>query len=447
VARLQSLGRLALVPVLVASAIAPAAAAVVESTSAPYPGTSYTVYSEGSIPARLHVVEVDLTSSEITLHATTEENRGATASGYSAQSGAQIVINGDYFSPLDFTPAGLAMGNAEVWSDSADDGFSGFVSFELTGVRTYVTISPPEEVVDAAELDEATQGVVGGRPMLVRAGVAVTTFNCTDVVAMSCERAPRTAVALSENGATLWLVVVDGWQSGSLGMTAAELAQFLDDELGAYEALMLDGGAASTLVIAAEGGLVSSPSDTVERVVANHLGVHYGQLTPGQMIGLIRERDITDETANIVGATVELDDGQVDVSAADGRYNFSSVTPRYACATASMAGYHPTTSCRQVVAGQLTWNSMALFPNSDFIDASPGAPDARPPDAAGPPPDAGPPPSDAPANLADAGNPGVNGDCVCSVPGPNRQPWPNPGMAFTVLLAGFLLRCGPRRRR
>ncbi len=419
---------------------------MVESTSNPYPGVEYTVYSEASIPARIHVVAVDLTSSEISLHATTEENRGATASGYSSQSGAQVVINGDYFSPLDFTPDGLAMGDAQLWTGSADDAFSGFIRFDRTGVRTYATISPPEEVVDAAELDEATQGVVGGRPMLVRAGVAVTTFNCTDVVAMSCERAPRTAVALSENGATLWLVVVDGWQSGSEGMTAAELAGFIDG-MGAHQALMLDGGAASTLVIAAEGGLVSSPSDTVERVVANHLGVHYGALDPGQMIGLIRERDITDDTADIEGATVELDDGQVDVTGADGRYSFPSVTPRYACATASKAGYHSTTACRQVVAGELTWNSMALFPNSDFVDAAPGAPDARPPDAAGPVADAAPPPPDAPESFVDAGNGGINGDCVCSAPGREGQSWPNPGAALILLVAGFLLRCRPRRRR
>lgn len=439
-------GRLASALVIVASASAPAGAAVVESSSEPYPGTVYTVYQEASIPARIHVLEVDLTSSEISLHATEEANRGATASGYSAQSGAQMVINGDYFSPLDFSTAGLAMGNAAIWSDSADDGFSGFVRFDRTGVRTYVSISPPEDVVAADDLEVGTQGVVGGRPMLVRAGVAVTTFNCTDTVAMSCERAPRTAVALSENGATLWLVVVDGWQAGSLGMTAAELATFLDG-IGAYEALMLDGGAASTLVIAAEGGLVSSPSDTVERVVANHLGVHYGALPAGQMIGLVRERDITDDTADIEGATVELDDGQVDVTGADGRYSFATVTPRYACATASKAGYRPETRCRQVVAGELTWNSIPLFPYSDFIDAAPGTPDASPPDATAPVSDASPPPPDAPADPPDAGTGGINGDCVCSIRGPERRSWPGLGLAVIVFLAGFLLRCGGRRRR
>ena len=65
-------------------------------------------------------------------------------------------------------------------------------------------------------------------------------------------------------------------------MTGAELASFLAD-LGAYDALMFDGGAAAELYIASEGGVVSAPSDGVERVVANHLGVHHGTLPPGQL--------------------------------------------------------------------------------------------------------------------------------------------------------------------
>ena len=64
---LQSFGHLAALLAVCASALSPAQAADVESTSHPYAGTTYTVYVEASIPARIHVLEVDLTSSEISL--------------------------------------------------------------------------------------------------------------------------------------------------------------------------------------------------------------------------------------------------------------------------------------------------------------------------------------------------------------------------------------------
>ena len=412
-------------------------AAEVVATSAPYPGVTHVRYLEAGIPARLYVVVVDLTNAELTLFATTEGARGRTPSSYAAGAGTQIVINGDYYSPIDFATAGLAMGEAALWTGTTDDATSGFVRFDKNDNANHVAISPPEQVVDPAALAEGTQGVVGGRPMLVRAGVAVTVFDCNDAVAMACTRAPRTAVAVSEDGATLWLVVVDGWQAASHGMTAAELAGFLDG-LGAHDALMLDGGAASALYIAAEGGVVSAPSDGVERVVANHLALHHGPLPPGQLIGRIRERDIY-EGADIEGATVTLDSGETDVTGADGLYSFSNQPPRYVCATAAKAGYRPETRCKQVTSGELVYNSIPLYPYSDFVDAAPGAPDASVADAAPPPPDAGPPPPDA-AGGADAGHVDVDGDCACRTGGHG----PRPGPLWLVLALVVWLRLAPR---
>ncbi len=131
--------------------------------------------------------------------------------------------------------------------------------------------------------------------------MALSSFDCADTLAMPCQRAPRTAVAVDDTGNTLMLVVVDGWQIDSLGMTAAELGSMLAG-IGAHDALMLDGGGSSVLYIAGEGGIVSSPSDGVERVVANHLGVRFGALAKGQLVGFVRERDIFDDTKDLLGA-------------------------------------------------------------------------------------------------------------------------------------------------
>jgi exopolysaccharide biosynthesis protein len=75
-------------------------------------------------------------------------------------------------------------------------------------------------------------------------------------------------VAVREDGIVL-LVVVDGRQEGySVGMSLPELTDLLL-ELGARDALNLDGGGSTTLVT--ERGIINRPSDPEERPVANVL--------------------------------------------------------------------------------------------------------------------------------------------------------------------------------
>ncbi len=83
------------------------------------------------------------------------------------------------------------------------------------------------------------------------------------------ERHPRTAAGFSADSTTLYLVVVDGRQFElSRGMTLTELADFMI-EIGVHNAVNLDGGGSSTMVVADE--LVNSPADGSERPVANSL--------------------------------------------------------------------------------------------------------------------------------------------------------------------------------
>ena len=414
-------------------------AALLESTTTPYPGVTHEVYVEDSIPARIHVVVIDLSSQEIHPLATEPADRGLTVSEFAAPGGpggaarAHIAVNGDYFPAVSFQPAGLAMGGGTVWTDSADDDRAGFFRFDRNSDLNGADFSPPGAVVAAADLPVGTLGVVSGRPMIVQAGAALGSFDCGDLVAMPCERAPRTAVALSADARTMWLVVVDGWQEGSVGMTAAELGSFLR-ERGAADALLLDGGGSSALYIHDEGGLVSAPSDGIDRAVANHMGIVFGALAPGEMLGLLRECSVDNEGAEIEGALVQLDDGQTRTTAADGRYDFANMTPRWACITASKAGYVTKTQCRQVMAGVVTFNSMAMAPESGcpMADAGP-RPDAAPrPDAGGP----GAPDSGAPDDRDGGTGGGGVTTCGCRVPaGPARDPrWPLALCALALIL-------------
>jgi MYXO-CTERM domain-containing protein len=397
------------------------------STSTPYPGVSYRLYASSEPLARVHVVVADLSSSALDLVATREADRGRTVSAQAAATGTQVVINGGLFDPVGFTPSGLAAGDGETWSQSADDAQSGFVSFYRDAERTQVTVSPPEAVVD--QLGAEVQGAIAGRPMLVRAGQPVASVACSDLESMPCMAAPRTAIGRSEDGNTLYLVVVDGWQSASAGMTAVQLASFLA-ELGAYDALMLDGGSASTLFIASEGGLVSSPSDGVERPVANHLALRYGQLPPGHLLGVVKERSVQ-TGATIPGAQVSLDDGQTVTYSGTGLWSFE-VAPRWACVTATAAGYHPASNCRQVGSTEDVYASIALYPDSDFVDAGPTVDAAD----AGEPADAAPAPPD--AELADAGSPAfTDGDGGCATA--TGAPW-------WLALVGLAIAATARRR-
>lgn len=92
-------------------------------------------------------------------------------------------------------------------------------------------------------------------------------------------RHPRTAVGISRNGRYLILMTIDGRQAGySEGTTTAETAEWIR-KLGAYNALNLDGGGSTALVIqGADGSPVvlnrpCGPPVGTERRVANHLGI------------------------------------------------------------------------------------------------------------------------------------------------------------------------------
>ena len=118
---------------------------------------------------------------------------------------------------------------------------------------------------------------VGGFPLLLKDGARVGDLGVSERPAFADARHPRTAVGYDPDRNRLWLVVVDGRQPGySEGMSLPELADLLQ-ALGARDALNLDGGGSSVMVL--RGRAFSRPSDPEgERAVANALAV---ALEPG----------------------------------------------------------------------------------------------------------------------------------------------------------------------
>lgn len=88
-------------------------------------------------------------------------------------------------------------------------------------------------------------------------------------------RHPRTAAGVTADGTTLILLAIDGRQPGhSVGLTLPELADLMI-ELGAHDAVALDGGGSTSFYLKRPDGtvLTNRPSDGSWRPVANHLGV------------------------------------------------------------------------------------------------------------------------------------------------------------------------------
>lgn len=113
---------------------------------------------------------------------------------------------------------------------------------------------------------------VGGGPWLLRNGeVMVDASRQGFQSGFSDNRHPRTAVGVTADGKLL-LVTVDGRQAMSAGMTLHELARLML-QLGATDAINLDGGGSTTLAV--RGGLViNSPSEGKQRPVANSVVVY-----------------------------------------------------------------------------------------------------------------------------------------------------------------------------
>ena len=110
---------------------------------------------------------------------------------------------------------------------------------------------------------------VGGGPRLVKDGQVFVPFAWEWFSLRHVqERAPRTAVGITAGNKVL-LVTVDG-RGGRLntGMTLREMAELMV-QLGARDAMNLDGGSSATMVVG--GRVVNDPSDGFERPIASAL--------------------------------------------------------------------------------------------------------------------------------------------------------------------------------
>jgi hypothetical protein len=126
-----------------------------------------------------------------------------------------------------------------------------------TPVQLLLNLSPVE--TELTDLWKQTTNVIGGGPQLIKNGRVEITNTAEKILpSFVSDGHPRTAIAKLKSGQVL-LVTVDGRQPGeSIGMSLTMLADLLL-EFGAVEAINLDGGGSTTMVI--RNRLVNKPSD------------------------------------------------------------------------------------------------------------------------------------------------------------------------------------------
>ena len=128
-----------------------------------------------------------------------------------------------------------------------------------TGSRVRIDSSLTPLDREQSQLWQQALTVGGGGPQLIKGGrIQITTAAEKMLPNFATDRHPRTAVAKLGDGKLL-LVTVDGRQPNvSVGMSLTELAALLL-ELGATDAINLDGGGSTTMVI--RNKIVNKPSD------------------------------------------------------------------------------------------------------------------------------------------------------------------------------------------
>jgi hypothetical protein len=141
------------------------------------------------------------------------------------------------------------------------------------GARPRVKLNLYPVEPEGADKWNQANNIIGGGPQLISKGkVEITNAAEKILPSFVSDGHPRTAIAKLKSGEIL-LVTVDGRQPGeSIGMSLTMLADLLL-EFGAVEAINLDGGGSTTMVI--KNKLVNKPSDsTGERPVSDAILVY-----------------------------------------------------------------------------------------------------------------------------------------------------------------------------
>lgn len=253
-------------------------------------------------PQIIHVLAIDLKKSGTSLMATPGDRSGGleyraqTVSSFLTRQNLKAAINGGYFLPFkggspggeDYYPkagdganvSGAAWGGGKQASPVETDA-SDPLNFDARVVGIVcINDGVKVAILDGQVCPVGVEDALSAGPRLLKDGKpTLSDAKAPPAAGDRTPGAPRTAIGVSKDGRFVWLVVVDGRQAGVSEGASIEELKTLFLSLGAYDALNLDGGGSSTMVVAGPQGprVINSPIHTAvpgrERPSANHLGV------------------------------------------------------------------------------------------------------------------------------------------------------------------------------
>jgi len=288
--------------VITACSTVPERAPASVSSVALFKGVSHqTLPPTGAVPMAIQVLRIDLSAPGIALVVTPgdpregHEYRALKTSEALLANDWQAAVNGGYFLPF---AGGSPGGGDYIPQPGQGTNVSGAA---IHNGRTVSPIEPDLDrrvnaivcvwreakvaIMDGQDCGPRVREAMAAGPRLLKDGqrLSYTTFDAT----YGAARHPRTALGLDARRRLAWLVTVDGRQPGfSEGANLDELTDILIS-LGARDAINLDGGGSTTMVVrSAEGHLIlNRPIHTGvpgrERPSANHLGVRARPLSDG----------------------------------------------------------------------------------------------------------------------------------------------------------------------
>jgi exopolysaccharide biosynthesis protein len=219
--------------------------------------THRTVVRSQPTPLAMHVVEINLAKAPGALKVVANQSApdggmiATTVSRLAAKAGFFVAVNASFFQ----VPGGRYPEAGE-----STEAVGGLIlegrTIELKGpglglINGGLCIEGRNVRIEKGfECRGATYGLASG-PLLLWHGQPVETEFADRI--FKAPRHPRTAIGVDSARKKVWLIVADGRQEGvSEGATLDELKQTLK-ELGAFDALNLDGGGSSTLVARVNG--------------------------------------------------------------------------------------------------------------------------------------------------------------------------------------------------
>ena len=258
-------------------------------TTQPYPQVTYLHETRADPPQNIFVATIELRDRNVSVEVAPSgpdpdgDGKWQTVLDETADVARRekfdIAINGDFFSvaevidPQTGKKRGYHEGQSSLVIGPAMTDGKQWAKSEKPRPCLIVQRDGRATIAEPKMLPASARQAIAGSHIVLKDGKIPTLPDS----AFSKSRHPRTAVGTADGGRKLVLVVVDGRRLGvSVGMSLAELAELML-KLGCEDALNLDGGGSSTLVIrnpdTGELVVMNRPSDGKQRPVANVLGI------------------------------------------------------------------------------------------------------------------------------------------------------------------------------